>query len=252
MPDTGRATQVRKALMELRSMILNGDLAPGERLSEPVLAERLRISRTPVRSAMESLVAEGLLERMESGSCRVGSFTMQDILDAIELRGVMEGTAARLAAERGADPAGLALCHDLVAGIDTALGAASGMDFEAYVDLNGRLHDTIATLSRSRIVAREVERAKRLPLSSPSAFLQGQADVEAFRNSLFGAQVQHKAILDAIENREGARAEALAREHARLARRNMIHAMTGDPSLVARIPGLALVLTDTTTHQAEE
>lgn len=252
MAPSRRMTQVGKALMELRSLILNGELAPGERLSEPALAERLNISRTPLRSAMATLVTEGLLERLESGSCRVGAFSMQDILDSIELRGVLEGTAARLAAERGGDPAGLSACHDILDRIDAALDAPGGMDFAAYVTLNARFHDTVSRLAGSSIVTREVARAMRLPLASPSAFLQGQSDVAAFRKSLFGAQQQHKAILEAIENREGTRAEGLSREHARLARRNMIHAMTRDRSLVDRIPGLALVKTDETEPQLEE
>ena len=95
--------------------------------------------------------------------------------------------------------------------------------------------------SGSRVVQREVERASRLPLASPSAFLQGQEVVAAFLHSLPRAQLQHHDILDAILSREGARAEALAREHARLARENLKYAMQAGPEVAARVPGLTLV-----------
>ncbi len=88
---------------------------------------------------------------------------------------------------------------------------------------------------------REVDRVTRLPLASPSAFLQGQDLIPDFRASLRRAQHQHRALVAAIRDREGARAEALAREHARLARQNLDHVMKGDARLHARVPGLALV-----------
>ena len=255
MVEAKRISQSRKALSELRALILDGTLEAGSRLAETALAERLGISRTPLREAMTRLVEEGLLERQASGGCRVCRFTMTEIVDAIELRGVMEGTAARLAAERGADPELLAQCHEILAGIDDALAPAPppaqalrprdsvgvDIDFDAYVALNARFHALLAQLAGSDIVAREVERSCRQPLASPSAFLAGQEQVDEFRRSLGGAQEQHKAILDAIENGEGARAEALAREHARLARHNLKYALTSDPGLVEQIPGLALV-----------
>ena len=94
-----RRSQYEKGISELRSMILNGNFAPQERLSETMLAELLDISRTPLRQAIDRLLEEGLLERRASGGTMVARITMQDIVDAIELRGVLEGTAARFAAE---------------------------------------------------------------------------------------------------------------------------------------------------------
>ena len=87
-----------QALMSLRSLVLSGEYEASKRLSEVALSERLGISRTPVRQAMDHLVGEGLLERIETGGCRVVRFTIEDIEDAIEFRGVIEGTAARIAA----------------------------------------------------------------------------------------------------------------------------------------------------------
>ncbi|GGM12031.1 GntR family transcriptional regulator [Pseudooceanicola nanhaiensis] len=238
-----RNAQFARALMELRSLVLKGTYPGGERLPETVLAERLGLSRTPLRQAMDRLVDEGLLERNETGGCRVATFSMDDIKDAIELRGVMEGTAARLAAERGTDPMLAARMSEVLEALDEAV--AGELDFKAYVTLNGEFHDLLARLAGSAVVAREVERASRLPAASPTAFLQGQVMIPDFRDSLRRAQVQHRAIFEAIVNREGARAEALAREHARLARSNLEYVMSVGPDLVERVPGLALVAEDT-------
>jgi GntR family transcriptional regulator of vanillate catabolism len=241
MAVSARKSQFDKALLGLRSLVLNGAFEANARLSEVALAERLSISRTPLRQAMDRLVDEGLLERIGTGGCRVASFTIADILDAIEVRGVIEGTAARLAAERGASPAGLAQCDATLAALDAAVYGTGGIDFDAYVEHNARLHRLFADLAGSAVIAREVERAARLPLASPSAFLQGQEFVPDFQVSLRRAQEQHRAILAAIKAREGARAEALSREHARLARQNLEHVMKSDARLARHVPGLALV-----------
>lgn len=239
---TDRKSLFDKALLGLRQMVLDGEFEANSRLPETSLAERLNVSRTPLREAMARLVEEGLLERNETGGCRVASFTTADILDAIELRGVMEGTAARLAAERGVSPGRLAECRELLERIDIALDASSGgIDFDGYIELNARFHEMVSELAESAIIAREVSRTSRLPLASPSAFLQGQAFQPEFLSSLIQAQQQHKAIIDAIGHREGARAEALAREHARLARKNLERAMSTDTGGAKRVPGLALV-----------
>ena len=121
---------------------------------------------------------EGLLIRNETGGCRVASFSFADIVDAIELRGVMEGTAARLAAERGADPALATKAEASLAALDHIVADPQRMDFDAYVEQNAAFHDLIASMAGSAIIAREVERSKRLPVASPSAFLSGQ---ELFR-----------------------------------------------------------------------
>lgn len=230
-----------RAVMELRDLVLGGSLAGGERLYEVPLAEELGISRTPIREALGQLEKEGLLERLPSGGYAVRSFTFQDVADAIEIRGVLEGTAARFAAERGADETQLREIRRILAELDHAT-AEDTYDFCRYETLNAAFHDTLAGLSGSEVVRAELERANRLPFASPSAFLRGQQDVPAFHRSLIGAQAQHHAIVEAITAREGTRAEFVAREHARLARRNLEYVMFQDRSLIGRVPGLALVV----------
>lgn len=236
-----RKTQFDKALLGLRSLVMSGEFAASARLPEVALAERLGISRTPLRQAMDRLVAEGLLERIETGGCRAARFTLDDINDAIELRGVIEGTAARLAAERGADPVKLEEARYVLEAIDGALMQPDNIDFDAYVHENARFHALLAGMSGSQIIEREVARISQLPLASPSAFLREQELIPDFSASLVVAQGQHRAILEAIVAREGARAEALSREHARLARRNLDYLANAGPGVATRVPGLSLL-----------
>lgn len=235
-------TQTLRAVLDLRDRIIGGRLPPGERLYEVTLAEQLGISRTPVREALARLEQEGLIERAPGGGYAVRTFSFADVLDAIEIRGVWEGTAARLAAERGAAPDRLRTMHTLLEALDaTVEGEAGVTDFDAYVDLNAAFHAQLAALPGSDLIRAEVERANRMPFASPVAFLHAQQDVPGFRRSLITAQQQHRAIVAAIEGREGSRAEAIAREHARLARTNLEYVMFHDRSLIGRVPGLALV-----------
>lgn len=241
---TRQLSQADKALFGLRSLVLKGNFDEGQRLSEVAMAEQLGISRTPLRQAMDRLVAEGLLERIETGGCRVATFTKHDIADAIQIRGVIEGTAARMAAERGGDPAHLSAASDALDAIDIALGQPDGIDFDSYVQENAQFHDVLARLSKSSLIAREIARMSRLPFASPSAFLSEQAAIPDFQDSLRFAQRQHRAILEAIVNREGTRAEALTREHARLALANFNFLTTEQPKLARGLPGLALVASE--------
>ena len=240
-PASERAARSQRALMGLRELIVSGELRAGTRLHEVALANRLGISRTPLRAALARLGQEGFVEVVPSGGYAVRRFGREDVIDAIELRGVLEGTAVRLAAERGVPSARMAQLHALLGELERALGASEAkMQFDRYVDLNAVFHESLWSLA-GRTIRTEIERVTSLPFASPSAFLDKQADVPAFRRSLFGAQAQHRAIVNALELREGARAEALAREHARLARHNLEFVLDEDRSLIRRVPALALV-----------
>lgn len=242
MKQTEAATHGRRAVIELREKILSGELQGGMRLFEVPLADLLQISRTPVREAMSRLVEEGLLDRLPNGGFIVRRFRIRDVIDSIEIRGVMEGTAARLAAERGVRPEALATIKQTLEQLDGCFGAQfDDVDFDNYSDLNQIFHQQMAALSGSDIVRREVERASALPFASPSAFLPGRMDVHVFRRSLWTAQEQHRAMVCAIELREASRAEAIAREHARTARHNLEYILNEDPSLLDKVKALALI-----------
>ena len=237
-------SQLDRALLGLRSLVLGGAYQAGQRLSEVAIAKELGLSRTPLRQAMDRLVAEGLLERIETGGCRVATFSKEDISDAIEMRGVVEGTAARLAAERGVDTTLLEHASEILDKIDRALDDTKALNFDQYVVENARFHALLARFPNSPIIAREIERMSLLPLASPSAFLSEQAMIPNFQISLLYAQRQHRAILEAITACEGARAEALTREHARLALVNLNYLTDTRPKLARSVPGLALVASD--------
>ncbi|MDP3899168.1 MAG: GntR family transcriptional regulator [Mesorhizobium sp.] len=242
MKESEAATHGRRAVIQLREKIISGEFQGGMRLFEVPLAEALDISRTPIREAMSRLAEEGLLERLPNGGFVVRVFTYEDVVDSIEIRGVMEGTAARIAAERGVTPLALKQIKATIAELDLCFGEQpDDVDFDAYSDLNGRFHHELARLAGSKTVGREVERASALPFASPSAFLPDRANIATFRRSLRTAQEQHKLLIEAIEARESSRAEAIAREHARTARRNLEYILAQDPTLIGHIKGLALM-----------
>jgi GntR family transcriptional regulator, vanillate catabolism transcriptional regulator len=230
-----------RAQTEIRKRILSGELAGGERLFEVPLAEMLSISRTPVREAMSRLAEEGLLERAKSTGFVVRTFGVEDVIDGIELRGVLEGTAARLAAERGPNPDLLEQMREVLNKIDTCFRDDS-TDFEIYSKANAEFHDLLRRLSGSKILEWELDRVIHLPFASPSAFLPDKVNLETRHLSLVLGQAQHREILAAIEAREGTRAEALAREHARTARRDLEEAMKNKDDS-SQMPNLALVIT---------
>lgn len=234
-------SQTLSAQLRLRDLILSGELPPGERLSEPSVAERLGASRTPVRAALARLAEEGLVEAIPSGGFAVKSFAEEEIQDAIELRGLLEGHAARLAAERGAPGAALAEMKRLIARLDEATAAPiSEAGFTDYVALNAHFHELLVECAGSAVLARQIGRVVALPFASPSGFVLAQAALPEAQRVLTIAQEQHRAVVEAIERREGARAEALMREHARLARRNLEFVLR-DQDTLRLVPGGALI-----------
>ena len=94
-----------RTVLALREMVLRGHLAPREPLEEFDLSRRLGVSRPVLRSALDHLASEGLLEPVPSGGYTVRQFTLEDIRDAILARSALEALAAGLAAKRIQDPA---------------------------------------------------------------------------------------------------------------------------------------------------
>jgi GntR family transcriptional regulator of vanillate catabolism len=230
------------AALRLRELILAGELPGGGRVSEIPLSQRLGVSRTPLRLALAQLEHEGLLEVIPSGGFAVRLFTREQVADAIALRGLLEGAAARLAAERRLDPTALEPLHGCVGQLDRLIGPGrlSPDDFERYVALNERLHLLLIELSGSEAIEAAHRRALALPFASPSAFVMVQAELPESHRVLYVAQRQHRALLDAIERGEGARAEAIGREHAHIAQENLELAL-GSERTLARLPGASLI-----------
>jgi len=235
------ASQTVKAQLRLREMILAGELPGGARIAELAIVEKLGVSRTPIRAALMRLEQEGLLEGLVNGGYAVRTFSERDVSEAIELRGTLEGLSARLAAERGVAATVVAEARACLGQIDGVLSqpALDDESFLHYVTLNQRFHNLLSEMAGSTVIARELERVVNLPFASPSGFVVAQANSPQARDMLIVAQDQHRQVLDAIERREGARAEAIMREHSRIAQRNLLEAMQSQD--LDRMPGVRLI-----------
>src|SRR5580658_7833447 len=140
--ESGSSSQTARATLALREMLVEGRLRPGERIREVPLSEELKISRIPLHLALERLADEGFLEVLPKRGFRVHRFSVEDIYDSIDLRGVLEGSAARMAAERLKDARSLAPLRTLSQQILTLVRKSKmTMDgFTQYIDLNAQFH----------------------------------------------------------------------------------------------------------------
>jgi GntR family transcriptional regulator of vanillate catabolism len=201
------ATQIHLVAHELRRRIGAGIYAPGVRLLELQVSADLGVSRTPIRLAFEELTKEGLLERLPTRGFRVRSFNAGDLADAIDVRGVLEGMAARLVAERtlkDVDRDVLQSCvHQGQALLVQAADNNFVLDSQGWTAMNARFHATLIAAADNKVLANAIREIGQMPL------------VGAQR-----AQLDHEDVLYAILAGESARAEALMREHARRSRDN--------------------------------
>jgi GntR family transcriptional regulator of vanillate catabolism len=235
------------AILGLRQLIMDGELRAGDRLSEVRLAARLEVSRTPLRLALAQLEHEGLLEPVPGGGFVVRSFSGRQVRDAIELRGLLEGQAARLAAIRNNGPRALGDLVACVAKLDRIVGGnggpltgpPTGDEFELYVELNEAFHNELFVLADSDVLRDAYERVLALPFAQPSFFLPAQADTSQFEPTLAAGNAGHHAILNAIERGDSDEAERLARAHAQLTVKNLEAVLqTGG---LEKLPGSSLI-----------
>lgn len=209
----------QQIVLKLREMIVSGALAPGERVTEIPIAEQLGVSRTPVRYALGILSREGLVVPTDNRrGFVVRAFTPKDILDAIRVRGLLEGMAAHDLARTGLTPdleAGLIACVEEGARL-FAKGHLADEDGVTWTDLNGRFHDLIVDGSANQALAHALQINDKVPFASAKAFLDDRSDPGVARRQfdvLYLAQKQHEAIFQALRTGESSRAEALMREH---------------------------------------
>lgn len=206
----------QRVLSTLRQMILSGELSAGERLAEIPTAEGLGVSRMPVRMAFRTLEQEGLLTKQPRRGYCVREVTQDEITGSIEVRGVLEGLAACQAAQKGLSETqrkGLKAC---LAEGDALFnkGYVTEADLELYHDLNMRFHAIIIEASANTAISTALARDEHLPFASVTALAidRNHLDLE-YRRFNF-AHMQHHAAFDAISHGQGARAEAIMREHA--------------------------------------
>ncbi|MCQ1839136.1 GntR family transcriptional regulator [Neorhizobium galegae] len=209
------SSQTLKAVLGLRGLIVDGEIMPGERVTEPFISERFGVSRTPARLALTQMADEGLLERTSSNRFTVKTYTEMDIYHAIEIRGTLEGLAARYAAEGNATPAIISEMYACVNQLDVVLdNPGPSTDHDDYVRLNDHFHRLLIEASGSQMVERSLEKIKSLPFAAANAFVKSLShDEPAVRRVLHVAQEQHRAIVECIKLGKGARAQALALEH---------------------------------------
>src|SRR5437016_12454426 len=231
-----------RAIVRIREMILRGERGPGERVAEAPLAELLGMSRTPVRQALPVLAQEGLLAEHQTRGYVVRGFSTADVLDAIDLRGVLEGLAARRVAERGVSRTLLQALRVCLAEGDQILAGGHVADkFEArYVDMNVRFHQLIVGECHSPIIQQALERNARIPFAGPQALALDKTSLERMYDTMAYAHRQHHCIVSALERGESSRVEALMREHTNPAKENLIIPGTGEePGGVKRHLALA-------------
>ena len=194
---------------QLRTAILSGAFQPGERLQEVRLSQRLQVSRTPVRLALQALAGDGLLEHAPNRGYSVRAFDRTELLHAFEVRAALEGLAARFTAERGLDPAERAGLERILAEGDALLmgGALSETSRPAYTRINAAFHETLHSASRSRMVGEMLRLSQQVLLSS-------HRQVVAFEHGKVRRRHDdHHRIFEAVLLRDAGRAESLMRDH---------------------------------------
>ncbi|GAB2891208.1 GntR family transcriptional regulator [Paraburkholderia jirisanensis] len=226
-----------RVLVQLRDMVLKGEFAPGERLAEVALADRLKASRTPVRLALATLEQEGLVEPSSGGGYVMRRITAAEIADAIAVRGHLEGMAARLVAEHGVPRQLSNTLNECLRTGDRLLDKPELTldDYAAYTDMNNRFHQLFVEGSGNAALIRAIEMNNRLPFAAASAMLPMQSTLEEGRLWLCIAHRQHHSLVQAMERGEGARAQALAAEHVQIAQMNLSYALER-PELSTKLP----------------
>ncbi len=206
----------------LRALILTGEYGPEERLIEEQLAERLGVSRTPVRQALTLLEAEGLVELAPNRGATVRSFTVADVWDIYDLRAVLEGHAARRAAGRiQGDEVGR--LRELAAQMEGLAGRFEDHEQEirALVALNQEFHGAVVEASRNKRLFRLINRTVEIPLMFKAVFWYTPHE-RVISNHY------HRQILHALEDGDADRAEIVMREHVYEGRDFVIAALEED------------------------
>lgn len=191
----------------LRRLILEGEYGPNERLIEEQLAERLGMSRTPVRQALTMLEAEGLVEITPNKGAVVCSFGIEEVRDVYDLRAVLEGHAARRAASRIGEPELERLgqlCEEME-GLGSRFSDHGG-EIRRLVSLNQEYHRIIVDASRNRRLERLVQHAVEVPLVFKSFFWYRPHERTISNH-------HHRQILNALREGDADRAEIVMREH---------------------------------------
>jgi DNA-binding GntR family transcriptional regulator len=203
-------------------MIIEGEYGPDERLIEEQLADRLGVSRTPIRQALTMLEAEGLVELVPNKGAMVCSFSADDVWDIYDLRAVLEGHAARRAASRVGEGE-LDRLATLAEEMEGLVGRFSDHEEEIrrLVALNQEFHGTIVEASRNRRLGRLLRGTVQIPLMFKAFFWYGPHERTISNH-------YHRQILMAIRAGDADRAEIVMREHVYEGRDFVLRALKED------------------------
>lgn len=220
--ETPRLKPGQRVLMALRKMIASGEIRSGERIAEIPTAAALGVSRMPVRTALRSLEQEGLVVRLGARGYAARGVSTAQIRDAIEVRGVLEGFAARRLAERGLPPETRRRLAGLIEEGEAlfADGRLTTEDVDRYAAYNLAFHDTLVGAAGNGAVETALARNNFEPFAGAGALALDLTDLVAEYDHLVAAHRQHKAVLEAIERGDATAAEQIMRDHALAAVRN--------------------------------
>lgn len=194
-----RGEFVYNALLE---GIRAGRIRPGDRLREEEVAQSLGVSRTPVREALQHLQARRLVELAPGRGIVVVEFSTQQVMELYAMREVLEGAAARFAAQH-AMAAEIAMMREFLDEFDAAEG-----DSQRLARVNNTLHRTIYEAARNRYMLEALNNLDdALSLMQDTTF--------SLPERFASASKEHRDIVDAIENRDADVAEMASRKHIR-------------------------------------
>lgn len=211
--------QGQGAYAVLLDEIWSGKLPSGARLTETEIATRLNISRTPVREAIRRLEADGLVSHIPRSGAVVRQLTYPEVMELYEMRWVLEGTAARLAARS----ASIVEIDELDA-INTEMADAIGDSARLFV-LNRQFHNTLIAAARNRYLVRSV-RAIDTTLS-----ILGPSTLEESDRAR-AAITEHSAVVEALRKRDSSAAENMMRAHIDAAHRTRLRQLRQHGRLV--------------------
>lgn len=210
-----------KILETIRDAILKGSLKPGERVSEPELAERFGISRTPIREAFRQLESEGYLKVIPRKGAVVASLSERDIEEFYAIKIILEGFAAKMAAEKLSmkDIEKLESINQRLAQI------AKDGDVKNFFRVHNEFHEVfIKAAGNERLyemINQLVMKFKRLRLASLSVPGRMEISVE-----------EHRNMIQAFKDHDGDKADSLVRHAATIGADVLIQSMSqsGDSS----------------------
>lgn len=203
-------TVTERAYRAIRRNILEGLYRDDQFLREETIAGELNISRTPVREALRRLVSEGWLEQIPHRGARVVGWTREDIDEVFELRGILESHAANRAASRMSAVEIQRLRH-LVGAMEQLANDRGEEAREDIAALNDEFHQLILSAAGSKRLQRLVNAIVQAPMTTRSFH---RYDAEELARSM----MQHRDILNAIQEGEGAWAAAAMKAHILAAR----------------------------------